>query len=456
MCFIERFRRIHPNGHVELIERVRHCQFGTPTTPCNNARFVDLMDENIQLPPEVPLPPHHQVIEPRPMNRNRSPERKKKNKKVSDGLKLVFDFHVPFTARDKKKTKKKKTDRYEDAERRPRTPIALPPHLRHPPPHLGIPPPGVPQNPGVIPVPPPPPGGRPLTPHPPGLNEQPRLGLPPMGVPPYSSDESSPSPISPIRVHQRQRARSLSLTRRYEEQKQIIREREARQHAERVAVAQHEARKRAERDADYARRERDEAHARNEALRLREQRRIDHEMRRRIEAEEREMRRRSQEQRERDAERERRREEMRRWAEHERRLRRREEREREAEREQRREELRLREEIEMLQRAQEERERRARQVRARIPLLPRHPAEIHHPARDSFERRARESFEQHGNDVIDNAIRAEQLRQAERPAPYRRDQWWPDDGGLRRRGTVAIGERIVYDDDRRRWGRRWA
>lgn len=98
-------------------------------------------------------------------------------------------------------------------------------------------------------------------------------------------------------------------------------------------------------------------------------------------------------------------------------------------------------------RDQEERERLERAQRAGIRRQPRHPAVIHHDRHGSLEER--------GDRVLREDIRAGNERRAEREMPRE----WPRrrdvGGGLRRRDRVAIGEWIIQDGDRRRFGRRW-
>lgn len=434
MCIIERFHRIHPDGFREPRQRVRHCQYGTSITPCNATRVVNAVDETFDPVLDAAPAPPHQIIEPRPGDRQRSPVRKKKSKKIVDDIKLVFDFHIPFTSHKKEKKPKKSKNYPRPVERmgRPGFPeyVAVPPELRHSPPQMGYP------GPGMHPVPHPPP------PHGPQVIQPRGLVTPPITNYSFSSTDSSPSPLSPTREHHR-RARSLSLTRQYEERKQMQREQERREHAERVALAENAARLRAERDAERIREERDRERRRNDDLRAREQRR-------QIEAVERERRRRSQEERERLAHAivtRRRREE------HDRR------RAAEALLEQERREIarRRREEEEREWRLQEERDRLRRQRVARIPRAPRHAAAIHHhhhhhhPERDGFEQEARDNFEHRGDEVINEAIRTEQRRQAEQDRNGAQPEW-PAGGGPRRRRTIAAGERRAFDDDRRRWG----
>ncbi|KAL8643783.1 MAG: hypothetical protein Q9226_008125, partial [Calogaya cf. arnoldii] len=228
------------------------------------------MDELVTPGPAAPIPPpQEQVIEPRRPGRGRSPEPKKKSQKAYDDLKVVFDFHIPFTSHRRKKAKKvRKESRPDDARGRPITPIYVgaPPGIPHPPPPMG----GYP-GPGMIPIPPPPPSRGPAGP------------TPPITMYSVSSTDSSPSPISPLRVHHPPRARSLSLKRQYEERKEAMRERERRVYVERVALAEKKARMRAEREAQRLRDERNREWRHNEDLRARAQRRLDYQRRLQLE-----------------------------------------------------------------------------------------------------------------------------------------------------------------------------
>ncbi|KAI4188713.1 MAG: hypothetical protein L6R41_001952 [Letrouitia leprolyta] len=430
MCIIERFHLIHPNGFREPRQRLRHCQFGTPITPCNNTRAVNVVDEVLGPARNAPSPPHFQLIEPRTTDRQRSPEHKKKPKKFVDDLKLVFDFHIPFTSRPKKPKAKPRKDPKKDTKKdqkmaqpgfpgyfaRPLEPQPLPPHMVHHP-QRSYPRPSPPplRNPSVVHT-----GGQ---------------VTPPITVYSFSSSDSSPSPISPVREHRRQRPRSVSFDRHSEERNRIVQEQLRRERAERKALEENAARLRAERDADRVREERDRERRHNEELRAREERRQIEE------AAERERRRRSQEQREREAQalvaRRRREEEDRRLAiEFQ-------------ERQLRREATRRREEEERQWRRQEEQDRLERQRALRIPRAPRHVAELHHhhhhyPERDSFERQARDNFEHRGDEVLNEAIRAR----------FRDAELGDLDGGPRRRRTIGGAERRIYDDIPRRFGPR--
>ncbi|KAL8927461.1 MAG: hypothetical protein Q9208_002266 [Pyrenodesmia sp. 3 TL-2023] len=367
--------------------------------------------------------PHQQIIEPRFADRQRSPNRKKKSKKLDD-LKLVFDFHIPFTSRkkDKKAKKPKKDPRPDDRMGRPvyqEYNTAVPPEPRPLPPHMGY------RGPGMHPMPPPPPPPPPQGPR----IIQPRGPVtPPITVRTDSSTNSSPSPLSPTREHHR-RVRSLSLS-QYEERKQVTREWERRQHAERVAQAERAARLQAGREAERIREERDHERRRNDALRAERERQrlIEEERGRRAQAI---VARRDREEleRRRDAE--------------------------ALERDRREAARRLREEDE---RFREERDRQERRRAARIPRQPRHAAAIHHhhhhhhDGHDGFEQEARVHYEDRGAAVINDAIRA---RQAEPDRNYGAQARWPVQGGPRRRRTLGASERWVYDDDRRRWGDPW-
>ncbi|KAI4230416.1 MAG: hypothetical protein L6R36_000045 [Xanthoria steineri] len=217
----------------------------------------------VPAPEAPPLPPQVELIEPRRTGRRRSPEPKKKSHKFNDGLKLVFDFHIPFTSHGRKKAKKpRKESRPDDLRGRPITPVYVPapPEPQYPQPQIPpMPPMGGFPGPRMTPVPPPPP-----PPPPRGPTGQ----TPPITVYSYSSTNSSPSPILPLRDHQRPRARSLSAHRTYEKRKEAIRERERREYVERVALEEYNARNRAERQAQRLRDdERDSERRRNEELR---------------------------------------------------------------------------------------------------------------------------------------------------------------------------------------------
>ncbi|KAL9636161.1 MAG: hypothetical protein Q9204_002361 [Flavoplaca sp. TL-2023a] len=389
------------------------------------------MDEHFSPAPEAPLPPPQvPIIEPRRTEQRRSPERKKKPQKFYDDIKMVFDFHIPFTSHSRKKAKKpRKESRPADARDRPITPVypAAPLKFGNPQPLVGAYP-----GPGMIPIPPPAPPRGPAAP------------TPPIIVHSISSTDSSPPLISPLREHHRHRARSLSLNRRYEERKEATRETERRKHVERVAFAENAKRLRAEREAQRLRDEVDRERRHKEDLRIRAQRLLDDQRRLQIE----------------DADRQRRQSQERVAAAIVARRRRRElDRRREAEAEVEAQRRRRRREEE---RMQEERDRLTRQRRARIPRSPRHAAVVHHHhhhlhecENDDFQQRAREEFEGRGDWVLNEAIRAERSRPVGRGAPQDLQPRWPRDNGLRRRGTIAAGERRVYDDDFRRWGRRW-
>ena len=391
--------------------------------------------------PFVPAP-QVEIIEPRRTGRRRSPEPKKKSHKFNDGLKLVFDFHIPFTSHGRKKAKKpRKESRPDDLRGRPITPVYVPapPEPQYPQPQMPpMPPMGGFPGPRMTPVPPPPP--------PPPPPRGPTGQTPPITVYSYSSTNSSPSPILPLRDHQRPRARSLSAHRTYEERKEAIRERERREYLERVALEEYNARNRAERQAQRLRDE----------IRVRAQRRPEEQRRLQIEDADRQRRRRSQE--ERESERQaaafvarRRRQE----------LARRREADALAEQQRRAAARRRRDDEQRRERIQEERDRLARQQRAHIPRGARHATVIHHHHHhhdretNGFQRRAREDFEDDGDRVLNDAIRAERFRPAGHGAPHGGQPRWPHAQGLRRRGTIAAGERRVYDDDFRRWGRRW-
>lgn len=431
MCIIERFHLIHPNGFREPRQRLRHCQFGTPITPCNNTRVVNVVDEVLHPAQNAPSPPRVQVIEPRATDHQRSPERKKKPKKFVDDLKVVFDFHIPFTSRPKKpKTKHKKDSKKETKKDQRMAQPGFPGYFARPLEPHPLPPQVVYPSPRIYPQPSPSPLRNPSVVHTGGQV------TPPITVYSFSSTDSSPSPISPVREHRRQRPRSVSFDRHSEERNRVVQEQLRRERAERIALEENAARLRAERDASRVREERDRERRHNEELRAREEQR-------QFEAAERERRRRSQEERERQAQalvaRRRREDADRRLAIEA------------QERELHREAMRRREEEERQWRIQEERDRLERQRVLRIPRAPRHVAELHHhhhhyPERDSFERLARDNLEQRGDQVLNEAVRRARFRDADLGGP---------DGGPRRRRTIGGAERRIYDDNPQRFGPRW-
>ena len=106
---------------------------------------------------------------------------------------------------------------------------------------------------------------------------------------------------------------------------------------------------------------------------------------------------------------------------------------------------------ERMRRNQNERDRLDRQRRAGIPFRSRHETELHHRPHVSFEERATQ--------VIDDAIRAENRRRFEGRSSAPSTRGWSRrrniDGRLQRRDTIAVTLRHVYEDDRRRGGRRF-
>lgn len=427
MCVIERFDVVHPNGFREQKEHLHYCEWGSPVTPCN-AAIVEVTEDRF-LPLEPPLASEPYIHEVSPRGSQHSGRRKAR--KFTDGLKLVWNIHIPFTS---KKTGKKKTDKkpeYIFVQRRRSG------RGRHSPRHNSAPVPGPIEMPREWPPYPGAPGiGRvpeQLPPQSPARDRRPRARTirprdgHPLNVEVHQQgSSSSPSPKNPPREHVRQRSRTEAELREYEEHKRLVRERERREHAERRAREAENARLRAERDAERLRRH-DAEEARWQAEE--EQRRIRYKARKHLESAERQRRRLEQE---------------------------------ESEREQAR--LRqLQEDRERMQAAaisadrrrrrdREERERLDRLRRSNIPRGPRHRPTVHQRPRVSFEER-----EDRGSRVINDAIMEEQRRRFEHPLPP--GGGWPRrrdvGGGMRRRDTVAVWERIVYEDDLRRGGRRF-
>ncbi|MCJ1267024.1 hypothetical protein MMC22_006909 [Lobaria immixta] len=234
----------------------------------------------------------------------------------------------------------------------------------------------------------------------------------------YQDEQNSPPPIAPYRQHHR-RARTLSPTSRYEERKRAQREAERVEHEQRQRE-----RWRLDQDAECQRRYQAQRDAEQEGRRVQR------------EAEEIEIRRQERARREAEGLASRRRDQARREA---------------AERERRRQD-RVRREAEEQERRRQDRARRDEQRRnerrraAGIPQGPRHLPAVHQYTR------GRGSLDDRGAQVLNEAIQAR--TEAERNDPYRGWYPWPDTGGLRRRDTVAGGQRWVTEHDRRRGGRR--
>jgi len=410
MCVIERFNIIHPNGFREPKTFLNYCRHGTPVNPCSHA--VEEVTEDRFLPlPEAPFAPE-------PLFREVEPRRKesRKPRKFKDGLKLVFDFHIPFTSR--RTNEKEKTKRPQSAliRRRRSTEHQGFPQPVYPQPPTWLSPPFRPLRgePGVMQVPlQPPPEMEPYRTRPRTQTLRPRQRHP-LNVEVHQQiSSSSPSPETPVREHVRQNRRTETQLREYENLKRLIREREKREHAERAAREADNAKVRAEIAAELVRREAAEGRLR-----------IRHQERRRIES----------------AERTRRRQEQEDWEREQARLRQDQEDQ---------ERLQAAAILEGRRRAREENERLQRLRRLNIPRDPRHP--------NTVNQRPHVTFEERGDRVINDAIRAANRRRSWQRAPSP-DRGWPrrrDVGGVRRRDTVAVGQRQVYNDDRRRGGRRF-
>lgn len=473
MCVIERYNLVHPNGAPERKDQLRYCQFGSPVNPCNNTRIVLLPDAYVQWPEPALGPPYQaERIEPREAPRPFRREEKRRLKKIPDGLKLVWDFHIPFTSR-KSENKKKKQPTPRNAsvtrrgsQQRHETQNAMPPEFHVRPPGYG---PQVQGGPEIVQIPHGPQQHAPRAAEPQVI--RPRRNHPLNVRIHQAGDSSSPSPPTHLRQHHRHHNRTPSETRRYEALKRQVRERERRDHVERQQRDQAE---RDAREADEARRELERLRRENLELYREERRRQEQEERRHNqelerrqmeEQEERRQRRLELEQQERRQRRQEAIEMEQARRRQERRLQRQENIEREqARRQQERDDRQVlqeaaaREQIRMDQmlrdqmlRDQDERDRIARQRHAGIPRGPRHRPEVHH--------RRHGSLEERGDQVIDDAIRDQDRRRFENRAPVPPRRGWSRHrdvgGGLRRRDTIAVTQRGVYEDDRRRGGRRF-
>ena len=413
MCKIEQFDVVYPNGYRERREQEVSCRRRTRGQPCRGAEVVRLRDRLASASEHPPIQPHIVTIKPRdPGNSRRHSSSWERKRDPITGVTLNFKFWNPFSS---KKERGKKFYVMERKRRQPDPPIPPPP---------------------VVP-PFQPPGGRgrrstPITIHQSSEEDE---------------DESS-SPPEANRQHGR-RTRSLSSIRRYEAEKERIRQQEfrERERRERNRREEREARDRAERlerqrarDEERERvaslerrREREERRERVALLeRLERQREIDEQREREERRQERRRERLAAEQeaiRQREARIQQEREDRERW--------------RAARRAQQlREDIARRrwEEEEFARRraadrAAEERaryryaeqRRRDRERQANIPLYPRYPVFVHH---DNLDR---------GDRVIRDDIEAENWRQFDRRAERLHGRY--DDGWLRRHNTVDGGRR---------------
>ena len=434
MCRIEQFDVVYPNGDRDPREQLVPCHRGTRSQPCRGAQLFRIRDRFASDSERPPTPPRIIPIEPRHLGNSRRPSSSRERKRDPiTGVTLNFKFWNPFSS---KKKEKENVQYYvvRGKERpRPHPPVMQPyPPIPPPPPEPFVPPVN-PEPPIVVPIQPP--RGR-------------RRRQAPIIIQ-HSSEEDedeSSSPPEAIRQHER-RTRSLSSIRRYEAEKERIRQREFRERERREIIRreEREARDRAallerlerqrtrddeerERVASIERRERREREERRERQRERNERREREErqqdrLRERLAAEQEAIR-------QRGIDRERARIQQEREDHEHRRAARRAQ--------QRREDIARRlweqEDFERERAAEEraryryeEQRRRERAWEANIPLHPRHPVFVHHNDSDR------------GDRVIRDDIRAENLRQFERRAERLRGRY--DDGWLRRRNTVDGGRR---------------
>ena len=404
MCRTGRFNVVYPNGYREPREQWVPCLRRNRNQPCRGVEVVRLKDRLASATERPPIEPDIVSIEPRDTGNSRrhSNSRERKRDPITV-VTLNFKFWNPFSS--KKKEKEKRRFYAVRDRRRPQPPPAVFQPIPPPPPPVVQPfPPG---SPSVVPI------------------------RPPRG-PTHSSEEDqdeSSSPPEAIREHGR--PRSFSEIRRYEAEKERIRQREFNE--------------RLRRERNRSR----EREARDRAALLE-----------RLEHEERERQREREERRERAAERQRVRDERARQERRQARLRERLAAEQEAirqrnidrerdriqqereDRERLRDARRVREEMarrhweeenarrraaELARYRHAEQRRRDRAWQANIPLRPRHPVYVHH---DDLDR---------GDRVIRDDIRAEDFRRAERRAERLYGRY--DDGWLRRRNTVDGGRR---------------
>ena len=385
MCRREQFDVVYPNRCREQREQLVPCHRRTHGQPCRGAEVVRLKDRLGLASEQPPIQPHIVPIEPRDLGNSRrhSSSRERKREPIT-GVTLNFKFWNPFSSK-----KKERDTRFHVVRKR----MQRQPH------------------PAVIHIDPPiapPPVAPPSPPRPPSVV--------------HSSEEDEDESSSPPEANRRhrRRTRSLSRIRRYEAEKERIRQRELRE------------RERRERNT------REERKARDRAARL-ERERADEERERVASLERHERRERRRERAERREREEHRQAQLRERhaAEQEaiRQARIQQEREDHERRRAARRAQQIREDIARRRWEEQERaryryaeqRRRDRAWQANIPRYPRHPVFVHH---DDLDR---------GDRVIRDDIEAENLRRFDRRAERLRGGY--DDGWLRRRNTVDGGRR---------------
>ncbi len=433
MCTIERFDIVYPDGRRVPRERLVNCPRGTPSRPCSNVEVRPMFDDRPATASDV-NPSNRQSFHastPGGSEGSRSrPGHRTKPVHKFEGLAISFKFWNPF----KSKARKPKPKTYRVYER-PRSPEVRP-AIIHPLPRAPTPPPMMPRrgrSPVIVPISPnrghrspsprsqdrPRSRSRERKPRP-RKRREPRIVL--LHQSSSSEEDKTPSPPQAARVHQR-KSRSISPKSKYEAEKKLMRDREQREYAMRVAKQEQEAQRRAARVAEFER---------LEGARKRRER-IEYDERKRIESVERARRRQQQEESERaQARRLQELEDIARLNAADRAR-------------QRQDELdRQRQEERGLYRLEEaQRLRRAR--RADIPRQARHQPAVHYEG---------ESMEDRGERFIREAIRQENLRQFERRAPPNtgRPRRSYEDAGLARHNTVD-GDRRWRSWERR--DRRW-
>lgn len=426
MCMIELYEIVHPDGTREPRERLVNCPQGTPNQPCRNTQRRNTFEERPAVGAERrageirgAAGPHYNVNTHPGSERPRS--RREDRDRPKGLLANLFNAFMSGSSMSAKPNGKKvfvkNRRKLPLQDNRPAT-VYYPPRAPTPPqyypPQAAEPAamPNPPLSPEIIPIEPPrehrhrEPDRRPR-----GRDREPRpqrRTTRPVDLHHAGNHNDSSSPPTASRRHQR-KSRSLPPVSRYEAEKEEVRERERRQHEERVARQEQDARERAILLEIYERRER----AREEA-----QRRIELEERRRIESAERARRRQEQENRERDQARDRARGQARARQE--------------------REDIERIRAAERLRRLREENDRRAEQERldrlrgAGIPRRPRQEPAV----------RYGENMEDRGERFIRESIERERRR-----PPMAYDRYAGD--GLRRRNTVdGMPRRSRYGEER--------
>ena len=403
MCVVEHYEEIYPNGHREPHNHRRYCNWGGPNRDCGRVRHTVIDNVYIDLP-RAPQPPPAAVegVPSRRRHGQTGEEETRGRRRFSNNLRFVLNFGNPFSRMSNRKKEYVVVRRHGKPQLERRHPRRRSLSPRRDPPWsprysdpcvIQVPEQGqyLRQDRRIVQLPPREPHDYPII-----EPREVRQSRERRRESSSSSSSESP-PISPVRQHRRRHSRSSSNTVHTDDLRHL---REECSRLERdIRHLREEADVRAQRVRD--------ANAEVRHVRFVEpQRRIGHDYRPPLESADQARRRQEQD-----------------------------------------DTARLR-----AQRAQqEERERMERTRAAGLPRRPRAGAVVHQSREETLTER--------GVRVINEAVRADENGRCYDDLNPPPGQGWERrrdvGGGLQRRDAVAIGQRRVYEDDRRRGGRRW-